>query len=238
MSKQLWYLTCLLLSISLFALAVCAEDDPDPDSPTPVLMSQSNSSQVLAINSPSWKGKLPKTSAQMFRPSQIVTLFVTNLDLMENEGANSLRVFLYQQNGKTFELQTLELVPVDKSVYALRVRIYDPNGFRGQPAADGESIIYLTWRGLVSNALKISLGKTGGTIKIPEYLKQQTLKTEEPSTEAVGYRWSGDRARFFEQATFGATGELDSRVRRIGLRTWLAEQFEEPYPTIAYPEIP
>ena len=238
MSKQLWYLTCLLLSISLFALAVCAEDDPDPDSPTPVLMSQSNSSQVLAINSPSWKGKLPKTSAQMFRPSQIVTLFVTNLDLMENEGANSLRVFLYQQNGKTFELQTLELVPVDKSVYALRVRIYDPNGFRGQPAADGESIIYLTWRGLVSNALKISLGKTGGTIKIPEYLKQQTLKTEEPSTEAVGYRWSGDRARFFEQATFGATSELDSRVRRIGLRTWLAEQFEEPYPTIAYPEIP
>ena len=238
MSKQLWYLTCLLLSISLFALAVCAEDDPDPDSPTPVLMSQSNSSQVLAINSPSWKGKLPKTSAQMFRPSQIVTLFVTNLDLMENEGANSLRVFLYQQNGKTFELQTLELVPVDKSVYALRVRIYDPNGFRGQPAADGESIIYLTWRGLVSNALKISLGKTGGTIKIPEYLKQQTLKTEEPSTEAVGYRWSGDRARFFEQATFGATRDLDSRVRRIGLRTWLAEQFEEPYPTIAYPEIP
>ena len=41
-----------------------------------------------------------------------------------------------------------------------------------------------------------------------------------------------------EQATFGPTAELDKRIRRIGLRTWLAEQFDAAYPTIPYPNIP
>ena len=238
MSKLLWYLSCIVFTCCLFNAAVRAEDDPNPDSPTPVLLSQAtNSSQVLAAGS-SWKGSLPKSSVVQFRPLQIVTLFVTNLDLLEKEGANAFRVYLYQQSGRTFELETLDLTPVDKTVYALKVRIYDPHGYRGQPAADGESIIYLTWRGLVSNALKITLGKSGGTIQTPEFPQPKALQDEPPATDAVGYHWSGDRARFFEQATFGATGELDNRVRRIGLRTWLAEQFEEPYPTIAYPEIP
>ena len=34
---------------------------------------------------------------------------------------------------------------------------------------------------------------------------------EEPTTEYVGYRWSGDRMRFLEQATFGPTAALDNR---------------------------
>jgi uncharacterized protein (DUF1800 family) len=238
MSKSFWNLSCFLILICMLGVPTPAEDDPNPDSPTPVLLSQANSSQVLAVNTASWKGNFPRLSQTLFRPAQVVTLFVTNLDLMENEGVNSLRVYLFQKSGKTFELQTQDLAPVNKSVYALKVRVYDRDGFRGQPLADGESVIYLTWRGLVSNALKISLGKTGGEIKIPAFLKQETLKTETPTAEAAGYRWSGDRARFFEQSTFGATSELDSRVRRIGLRTWLAEQFEAPYPTNPYPNIP
>jgi uncharacterized protein (DUF1800 family) len=46
--------------------------------------------------------------------------------------------------------------------------------------------------------------------------------------------------RFLEQATFGATPALDARIRRIGLRTWLAEQFEASYPSAnnPYPNIP
>jgi uncharacterized protein (DUF1800 family) len=40
-----------------------------------------------------------------------------------------------------------------------------------------------------------------------------------------------------EQATFGPTSELDTRIRRVGLRTWLAEQFEAPYPTNPYPNL-
>jgi len=238
MSKSFWYLSCLLLFICLFSFPIFAEDDPNPDSPTPVLLGQSGSSQILAVDGVKWNGRIPRVSQTLFRPAQNITLFVTNLDLMDNEGANALRVYLYQKSGKIFELQTEDLTRVDKTVYALKVRIFDRDGYRGQPVADGESVIYLTWRGLVSNALKISLGTQGGEIKIPDFLKQDFSKAETSDANFSGYRWSGDRARFFEQATFGATTELDNRVRRIGLRTWLAEQFEAPYPTNPYPEIP
>ncbi|MCV4615302.1 hypothetical protein OFM04_35925, partial [Escherichia coli] len=47
----------------------------------------------------------------------------------------------------------------------------------------------------------------------------------------IGYRFAGDRIRFLEQAAFGPTVALDQRIRRIGIRTWLAEQFEAPYPS-------
>jgi uncharacterized protein (DUF1800 family) len=63
-------------------------------------------------------------------------------------------------------------------------------------------------------------------------------KDETEVSNIVGYRWSGDRKRFMEQATFGATDALNRRIQRIGLRSWLAEQFEMPYPTIPYPNFP
>ncbi len=240
MSKPFWNLSCFILFICLFSVSIFAQDDPNPDSPTPVLLSQGNSAQVLAVSSTTRKGAVPRQSETFFRPGRdaVITLFVSNLELMENESVNSLRVYLYQKSGRTFELENVELAPYNKTVHALKVRIYDRDGYRGQPLADGESVIYLSWRGLVSNPLKIFIGRTGGEIKFPEFLKPETLKNETPTTEAAGYRWSGDRARFLEQASFGATTELDNRVRRIGLRTWLAEQFEAPYPTNPYPNIP
>jgi len=224
----------------LFSISVFAEDDPNPNSPTPILLSQPNSAQALAVESNNWNGKIPNASDDRFLPDsrKSITLFLTNVELMPNENANSFRVYLFQKSDKTFELQVDELIPIDKSVYALKVRLYDPNGYRGQPQADGESLIYLTWRGLSSNALKISLGRSGGVIKYPNYLTSEKPKAAEPtSTDYVGYLWSGDRVRFLEQATFGPTTMLDSRIRRIGLRVWLAEQFNAPYPTIPYPSL-
>ena len=239
MSKSVYKLTLLLFSIFLFSVQSFAEDDPNPASPVPVLLSQTGSSQILAVDGTKWDGTFPKSSQIVFRPGQknLLTLFVTNLDLMQGEGSNALRVYLYQKSRKVFELQTETLTQLNKTVYALKVRIYDRDGYRGQPQADGESVIYLTWRGLVSNALKISLGKTGSEIKVPDFLNQNPSQSTDPTSELIGYRWSGDRARFLEQTTFGATTELDNRIRRIGLRTWLAEQFEAPYPSNPYPDI-
>ena len=46
--------------------------------------------------------------------------------------------------------------------------------------------------------------------------------------------------RFLEQAAFGPNPAMDERVRRVGIRTWLAEQFLAPYPSAAnpYPNLP
>jgi uncharacterized protein (DUF1800 family) len=66
------------------------------------------------------------------------------------------------------------------------------------------------------------------------------------SESLVGLPWSGDRVRFMQQATFGPKSALESRVRRIGYSTWIAEQMEEKrdatgairYSTFPYPNLP
>lgn len=227
---------------SVFVFA--AEDDPNPDSPVPVLLSDSvDSSRLLAVEESNWDGNFPQRMSQQkaFKVGQksVITLFVTNLDLLPDEGANAFRVYLTHQDGKIYQLQTGELTAISRKIYALKVTLFDPRGFQGQPSANGDALIYLTWRGLISNQLKIGLGTVGGNIKMPSTAAPgNSKKIDSPSSELVGYRWSGDRTRFLEQATFGPSPELDARLRRIGLRVWLNEQFQAPYPTIPYPNPP
>ena len=229
-----------IVIVALAASGISAQEDPNPDSPSPALLADVDSTRILAVNTRGWHGGVPASGRLTFRPSRTdsVTIFVSNLSLLPGEGVNSLRVYLTQQSGKTFELQTEQLIPANKQVHALQIKLYDPAGFRGQPLADGDSLIYVTWRGLSSNILKIGLGSTGGGIKIPQTPALAGSSEPGGSTELVGYLHSGDRTRFLEQATFGPSSLLDHRLRRIGLRTWLAEQFEAPYPTLPYPELP
>ncbi|HEV8591319.1 MAG TPA: DUF1800 family protein [Pyrinomonadaceae bacterium] len=220
--------SCIKLSFVLplpllFIAPVLPQTDPDPNSPVPILTSEADS---------------VKRRERVVMPGRdnFIQLYVSNITLMKGEGANAFRIYLVQKSGKTFELEIAGAEAVSRNKYALTVRLADPNGYRGQPIADGESLVYLTWRGLVSNYIKVSLGSSSGEIKIPETLK--TNSTADPTGQLVGYRWSGDRIRFLEQAAFGPSTEVDNRLRRIGLRTWLAEQFEAPYPTYPYPNPP
>ena len=234
MKSRFRKLYLFLVAMALCAPAAIAQQDPDPNSPQPLLaIDAREKSRVLAVTTRGWKGGVPATGRMIFQPSESITIFVSKLPLMADEGASSVRVYLTQRSGKTFELQVNQLIPATKSSYAIQLRLTDPTGYRGQPIADGDSYIYLTWRGLSSNMLLIGLGSTGGGIKIPSVPELANVGSS--SSEAVGYLYSGDRVRFLEQASFGPSTALDMRIRRIGLRTWLAEQFEAPYPTIAYP---
>ncbi len=224
----------------ILAIGGYAQQDPNPDSPTPHLLSSADRSRILAINTRGWDGGIPASGGLVFRPSRTnsVTIFVSNLQLMPGEGANSIRVYLTQRSGKSFELQIDQIVPASKDVHAVHFRLFDPLGYRGQPQADGDSLINVTWRGLISNTLKIGLGSTGGGIRIPTSQPLATTRITGPTTDYAGYLYAGDRVRFLEQAAFGPSTSVDQRLRRIGLRTWLSEQFDAPYPTIAYPNPP
>jgi uncharacterized protein (DUF1800 family) len=244
--------SCLLLkvfsasfAIFLLVFPVLAQDtDPDPDSPTPVLLSQPDSTRALtAIPTKIKSGNRLKIDSQAFAPEQNVVLYVTNLDLMKGEGANAFRVYAEDLKGRKYRFPVLDLQPVKEldGVYALTVKLKDDVGFWEPPAADGDVLVNVTWRGLTSNRVRLGLGQIGGDIKddegaVPTPLYGTATKNVDTTpTDLVGYRWSGDRIRFLEQATFGPTVDLDNRLRRIGLRTWLAEQFAAPYPSAAFP---
>ena len=164
-------------------------------------------------------------------------------------------------------IEQTDAVKSDTPVYAVTVLLRDELGFWETPPPDGDALIDLAWRGLASNRVKLGINQLGGKIKddpgaVPTppqtgikigplsttdavsgragLTSGKTAKTAPQAPNLVGYRWSGDRMRFLEQATFGPTPALDSRIRRIGIRAWLSEQFDAPYPSAAnpYPVVP
>ena len=240
-----------IVSASVFLLLPLAivpgQEDPDPNSPTPVLLTETGSTRALALAAgKNRRNALPETSTRIFWPDQKVELFVTNLALLEGEGANAFRIYMKDARGREYRLPVLELRHLDTQpgVYAVVVQLTDQIRYWPAPTADGDVLVRLTWRGLTSNSVRLGYGATGGPIKddpgsVPASLSS-VPRDGGPTEELVGYRWSGDRARFLQQATFGSTPTLDARLRRIGLKTWLAEQFEAQYPSVSnpYPAFP
>ncbi len=226
------------------------EDDPNPDSPTPVLLSETNSTRALAAAPDALRQtNSSKTKSGAFSANSKILLFVSNLDLMPDEGANAFRINVTDAKGRQYRFPVLDITPVkgQTGVYALTVQLTDELGFWERPKFKGDVLVSLAWRGLVSNSLRLGIGKTGGAIKGDAVAvsttapQTQTDKSENNlslNPNFVGYYYSADRIRFLEQATFGPTDVLDQKIRRLGLRRWLNTQFDAPYPTNPYPSLP
>lgn len=239
----------LLLAAATSAPLLAQESDPNPDSPTPVLLSRNDSTRALAISSANAeRADLTKIKNRAsFAPNSTISLFVTNLSLLPNEYSNAFRVYVEDAQGRQyrFPVTSLRHVKTQPGVYTITVRLTDDLGFWEQPIFSGDVLVNVAWRGLTSNRVRLAVGGAGGNIKddanaAPTPLSsvsEKTAKKPAPSLNTIGYRYSGDRTRFLEQATFGPNGSTDLQIRRLGLRIWLAEQFEAPYPTNPYPEL-
>ena len=250
------HLWCQLFSAGLLvvlsALTAWAQIvDPNPDSPTPVLISEADSVRALATAPEqiitAGRGSSIKIKSPAFAANTKAVLYVTNLDLMPDEDASAFRLYVEDSKGRKYRFPVLDIQPLKRreGVYAMTVLLRDELGFWEQPSADGDVLISVTWRGLESNRLKLGFGKIGGDLKdapgmVPMPMPASRLKNAPQADvpDYVGYRYSGDRIRFLEQATFGPTAAMDDRIRRIGLRVWLADQFDETYPTFPYPNFP
>ncbi len=241
--QTLTRITTVLIALMLGMVQGFAQSETDPNSPTPVLLNQAGSKRVLAI--PAWKydgGDPNDLATEVFRPGSEVIFFVRNIELMKGEEANAFRINVSDALGRNYRFNVVDLFPVDakgfEGVYALKVRLIDSLGFWSESMNEGDVHVSVAWRGLASEKLRLGYGSTGGNLKDVETgdSKSQTS----PSAELVLGRFAGDRMRFFEQAGFGPNTALDSRVRRIGIRTYLAEQLEAQYPSIGnpYPIIP
>jgi uncharacterized protein (DUF1800 family) len=238
----------------LLTLPAFADSDPDPNSPAPVLLTASASMHSLAARDARRAGRVqaPPRRTEKFDLHSRVVLYVTNIELMPGEGATAFRVYAEDSRRRIYRFPVLDLEPLDKqnSVYALTVELRDEIGYWEEPPAKGDVLVSVAWRGLASNRVWLGLGVTSGAKKAasgaadtPFGAKGSTsvptasAKNAADETNLVGYRWAGDRKRFLEQATFGPTPALNDRIRRIGIRTWLAEQFEmaDPSPGNPYP---
>lgn len=220
--------------IAMASAVSFAQDDPNPNSPTPILLSESGSTRALAVEDNGYgQYRVAKIMSRAFEPNSRIVLYLANLSLMKGEGANAFRVYAVDSRGYQYQFPTYDLQPVAdaRNVWALTTELSDMIGYWPAPEANGDLAVYVTWRGLASNTTRLGLGQMGGGVgeipnAVPTPVGTTIAKNRTSPENLVGYRWSSDRMRFLEQATFGPTQTLDQRVRRLGLRTWLAEQFE------------
>jgi uncharacterized protein (DUF1800 family) len=222
--------------------AMLAAQDPDPNSPTPVLLSESSSTRAIARDPGSVRSvrDLARNTRQAFLPEEKVEIYVSSLDLMEGEGANAFRVYGEDRLGHLYRFPVIAIEPVagSEGVHRVIFVLKDEVGFWDAPTADGDILLYLTWRGLSSNRVRLGYGATGGDLKEdpnarPTPLGTKAIRTvsRPDSPDVTGYRWAGDALRLQEQATFGPNLTQDNRIRRIGVRSWLNEQFAAQYPS-------
>ena len=232
------YLTVFLFNLAA-VITIAAQSDEGFESPDPVLISEANSTKAIAISPENWADPLPTETSEIFPPGSRVTIFMSNVALMQDESANAFRVFAEDTSGKRYRLTVEDIQRRTKRnpIYGLTLRIVDVNGYNGQPAATGEVLIWVSWRGNTSNRVRLRLGKSGkairdapGSVPTPASLKFPNIANRQST--------GGDRSRFMEQAGFGPSAGLDFRLRQIGIRRWIDEQFYVPYPTIPYPNFP
>lgn len=242
LSTRLFRITGCCLLIILSSVLGMAQTRNMPG--VPVLISQDGSTRALSVNPDRWRGKFPTASQTVWSPSDEtrVTLFLTNLDLMKDEGANAFRADAEDASGRQFPLTVESINPVTgfEWIQAVVVRL------NGQIGDAGDVLVRVTWRGMSSNRVRLAMGHAGGGPKDDEGSAPTNAPLAQPKPQqepdlnqlGIGTPFSGNRIRFMEQATFGPTADLDLRLRRIGISAYIAEQLDYPYPGVAYPNLP
>lgn len=220
---------CILMTLLFSYVSISAQSDPDPNSATPILSLPSDF-------------KKPVGSAKPFNIADLkfptVDFHVSNVDLMKGEGASAFRVYATDEVGRQYRFPIADFRPIKSAASSYVLSIVLKNELNDRKQTVQNSVLYfrVSWRGMISSAIGVDFNN--GKPKIVSSAKSfEKVKANGNFTDSgfVGYKYSGDRHRFLEQATFGPTSELDQRIRRIGLRVWLGEQFSSPYPSYSNP---
>lgn len=220
----------VLLCLLVIGVATTARAAATPED-APVLISEPNSTKAL-LGSPLTKIIKPGRHTE-------VTFFVTNLDLLAGEGASAFRAEFEDSHRVRYPLEIVrfERTSERKWVYAITVRLGNEIG------NIGEVLVRVTWRGMSSNRVRLSVGHEGKIEEdsgaIPTPMPESKSAVVNTPINRADLAWTGDRVRFMEQATFGVNAALELRLRRIGYTTWLEEQMNEArYAMLVYPEYP
>jgi uncharacterized protein (DUF1800 family) len=198
-----------------------------------------------------------------------VTLFAMNLDLLAGEGANALTADAEDASGRIYPLKVeyvgrpvyVELRPAPGNpairvpqevpqhwLYAVVVRLHDE-----MTDQTGDVLVRISLHGNSSNRARIAVGRTGGgpptdpaTELISPAPAATPAPTPTPTPKAFGPNEASeaDVVRLLEQATWGPTSAEVQRVRAMGLRAFVEEQFNAPvanpakgsnYPDLEFP---
>jgi len=163
-----------------------------------------------------------------------------NLEFLAGEGANALTSDVQDVTGKQYPL-TVEYsaaVPGFPGITMIIVRLADDLGDAG------DVLLRINLHGMSSNRVRVAVGHMGGGPADDSGAVPTPAPSTPPPADPVAtpnpytdpsFAAGPDAIRFLEQASWGPTTTELARVRSMGFRTWIDDQFTQPlssYPTM------
>jgi len=208
---------------------------------TPSVFSVSSSStRAVVLESVSMRNEPFSLSSEgNFSPADPrtrITLFGTNLEFLQGEGANALTADAQDAAGTVYPLKVeyVGTVPNFDGIYMVVLRLNDL-----MTGNLGDVLIRLNLHGMASNRVRVGIGQIGGgpaddsapnpaPATPPGAATPLTLAQYQAQAGAPAAVAGSDAIRFLEQATWGPTDNDLSHLRSVGIQTYLNEQFNTP----------
>jgi len=167
-----------------------------------------------------------------------------DLELLPGEGANAFTSDVQDSTGKIYPLKVEFVGPVPNfpGITMIVVRLADDLG------DVGDVLIRLNLHGMSSNRVRVAIGHSGGGPSDDAGAVATPAPATPPGADPplvpdpfTGPASDADTVRFLEQASWGPTSAEVARVKAIGFRAYLNEQFSLPPTNLAkgsnYPDL-
>jgi uncharacterized protein (DUF1800 family) len=216
----------------------------------PVLLSQADSTRAIALESVTFRAEpfSPTTSPAFSSDTRTrVCIFATDLELLAGEGANAFTSDVQDASGKIYPLRVefIGQVPNFPGITMIVVRLADDLG------DVGDVLLRLNLHGMSSNRVRVAIGHSGGgpaddvgSVPTPAPVTPPGADPPLVPDPFTGPASDADTVRFLEQASWGPTPAEIARVKAIGFKAYLDEQFSlaptnvakgSNYPDLAFP---
>jgi uncharacterized protein (DUF1800 family) len=220
------------LRACLLAVLVCGAASGAAAAGGPVLLTEAGSTRAVALESVTLlRDPFPVEAPVALgrdRRTRII-LFATNVSLYAGEGANSFTAEAEDGARRLYPLAVEHAGPLRGfgGVTQLVLRLHD------EMKESGDVLVRVSLRGMTSNRVRVAVGRAGGGPP-PDLLSEVVSPAPEvPPASApaptpdpfAGPASSADAVRFLEQSSFGPTPAEVERVKSIGIRAYLEEQF-------------
>ena len=171
-------------------------------------------------------------------PRTRISLFGTDFDFLQGEGANALSADAQDGAGTLYALKVeyVGTVPNFSGVFMVVLRLND-----SMTSNLGDVLVRLNLHGMSSNRVRVAIGQIGGgpaddpgatgtpaPSTPPAAATPLTLAEFQAQAGAPAAVAGADGIRFLEQATFGPTDADLQHLRVVGIQGYLNEQFNAP----------
>ena len=197
----------------------------------PILISQTTSTRAIAFESVTMKAEpFALTSSWNYAADNRtrIAIFAMDLELLPGEGANAFSSDVQDGNGKIYPLRVeyADQVPNFPGITMIIVRLADDLG------DVGDVLLRLNLHGMASNRVRVAIGHSGGGPADDAGAVATPAPPVPPGADPplvpgtyIGSATDADTVRFLEQASWGPTPAEVARVKAMGFRAYLDEQF-------------